>query len=131
MSKGRFGIYGGQYIAETLMNELINLEEKYEFYKWLYEYNQQLAEEDKITIYGIDIEHQPLTAIRGISTLIDTKKEVPKSLEEAIRYVRKNNQDASLYLKMAYDKNKEDCEDYFGDDFIVFENCIKKWVQSI
>ena len=33
MSKGRFGIYGGQYIAETLMNELINLEEKYEFYK--------------------------------------------------------------------------------------------------
>ena len=28
MSKGRFGEYGGQYIPETLMNELINLEEK-------------------------------------------------------------------------------------------------------
>ena len=100
-----------EFFMEQLKGTMAYNKEKYEFYKWLYEYNQQLAEEDKITIYGIDIEHQPLTAIRGISTLIDTKKEVPKSLEEAIRYVRKNNQDASLYLKMAYDKNKEDCED--------------------
>lgn len=42
MSKGRFGIYGGQYIAETLMNELINLEEKYEFYKNDKEFNEEL-----------------------------------------------------------------------------------------
>ena len=28
MDKGRFGIYGGQYISETLMNELIRLEEE-------------------------------------------------------------------------------------------------------
>ena len=33
MSKGRYGIHGGQYISETLMNELIHLEECYEFYK--------------------------------------------------------------------------------------------------
>ena len=33
MSKGRFGIFGGQYISETLLNELIRLEECYEFYK--------------------------------------------------------------------------------------------------
>ncbi|MDE6419613.1 MAG: tryptophan synthase subunit beta [Lachnospiraceae bacterium] len=33
MSKGRYGIYGGQYIGETLMNEVIHLEEQYEFYK--------------------------------------------------------------------------------------------------
>ena len=26
-SKGRFGEFGGQYISETLMNELIKLEE--------------------------------------------------------------------------------------------------------
>ena len=32
MSKGRYGIHGGQYISETLMNELIHLEECYEFY---------------------------------------------------------------------------------------------------
>lgn len=33
MSKGRYGIHGGQYISETLMNELIRLEECYEHYK--------------------------------------------------------------------------------------------------
>lgn len=31
--KGRFGIYGGQYIPETLMNTVIELEEFYEKYK--------------------------------------------------------------------------------------------------
>jgi tryptophan synthase beta chain len=31
-SKGRFGDYGGQYIPETLMNELINLEKAYNHY---------------------------------------------------------------------------------------------------
>lgn len=114
-----------EFYMEQLKGTMGYNKEKYEFYKWLYEYNLQLAEEDKVTIYGIDMEHQPLTAIRGISTLIDIKKEVPKSLEQAIRYVKKNNQNAILYLKMAYDKNKEDCEEYFGDNFIIFENCIK------
>jgi tryptophan synthase beta chain len=33
MKKGRFGSYGGQYIPETLMNEIINLEKAYEHYK--------------------------------------------------------------------------------------------------
>lgn len=33
ISRGRYGNYGGQYIPETLMNELIHLEESYEFYK--------------------------------------------------------------------------------------------------
>ncbi|MBO5131407.1 MAG: tryptophan synthase subunit beta, partial [Romboutsia sp.] len=44
MSKGRFGEYGGQYIPETLMNELINLEEKYEYYKNDKEFNDELNE---------------------------------------------------------------------------------------
>ena len=33
MSKGRFGEFGGQYIPETLMNEIIHLEEQYEHYR--------------------------------------------------------------------------------------------------
>ncbi len=33
MSKGRFGIHGGQYIPETLMNAVIELEEAYNRYK--------------------------------------------------------------------------------------------------
>lgn len=33
MKKGRFGEYGGQYIPETLMNAVKEVEEAYEFYK--------------------------------------------------------------------------------------------------
>ena len=33
LPKGRYGIHGGQYIPETLMNALIELEENYEHYK--------------------------------------------------------------------------------------------------
>ena len=33
MSKGRFGIHGGQYIPETLMNAVIELEEAYNHYQ--------------------------------------------------------------------------------------------------
>ena len=29
MSKGRFGVHGGQYIPETLMNAMLELEEAY------------------------------------------------------------------------------------------------------
>lgn len=42
MSNGRFGIHGGQYIPETLMNEVIHLEEQYEYYKNDPEFNREL-----------------------------------------------------------------------------------------
>lgn len=42
MSKGRFGIHGGQYIPETLMNEIHKLEEAYEFYKKDPAFNEEL-----------------------------------------------------------------------------------------
>ena len=33
MKKGRFGQYGGQYIPETLMNAVQEVEKAYEYYK--------------------------------------------------------------------------------------------------
>ena len=33
MEKGRYGEFGGQYVPETLMNEIIHLEESYEKYR--------------------------------------------------------------------------------------------------
>ena len=43
MSKGRFGIQGGQYIPETLMNAVIELEEAYNRYKDDPEFNRELT----------------------------------------------------------------------------------------
>ena len=43
-SKGRFGIHGGQYIPETLMNAVIELEKAYDKYKNDPEFNRELTE---------------------------------------------------------------------------------------
>lgn len=40
---GRFGIHGGQYIPETLMNAVIELEQAYHFYKNDPAFNQELT----------------------------------------------------------------------------------------
>ncbi|MBQ7725476.1 MAG: tryptophan synthase subunit beta [Lachnospiraceae bacterium] len=40
---GRFGIHGGQYISETLMNAVIELEEAYNKYKNNKEFNEELT----------------------------------------------------------------------------------------
>ena len=41
--KGRFGIHGGQYIPETLMNAVIELEKAYEQYKNDPDFNRELT----------------------------------------------------------------------------------------
>ena len=41
---GRFGIHGGQYIPETLMNAVIELEEAYNHYKNDPEFNAELKQ---------------------------------------------------------------------------------------
>ena len=43
MSKGRFGIHGGQYIPETLMNAVIELEEAYNTYSKDPAFNEELT----------------------------------------------------------------------------------------
>ena len=42
-SKGRFGVHGGQYIPETLMNAIIELEQAYNHYKNDADFNNELT----------------------------------------------------------------------------------------
>lgn len=44
MSKGRFGVHGGQYIPETLMSAIIELEEAYEHFKNDSEFKAEITE---------------------------------------------------------------------------------------
>ncbi|WKY48892.1 tryptophan synthase subunit beta [Eubacteriaceae bacterium ES3] len=42
MSKGKYGVHGGQFIPETLMNAIIELENAYNFYKNDEQFNKEL-----------------------------------------------------------------------------------------
>lgn len=44
MTKGRYGIHGGQYIPETLMHAVIELEKAYEYYKNDPQFKKELQE---------------------------------------------------------------------------------------
>jgi tryptophan synthase beta chain len=44
MSKGRFGVHGGQYIPETLMNAVLELETAYKYYKNDESFQKELEE---------------------------------------------------------------------------------------
>lgn len=44
MSNGRFGVHGGQYIPETLMNAVIELEKAYNHYKYDADFNRELRD---------------------------------------------------------------------------------------
>lgn len=44
MTKGRYGIHGGQYIPETLMHAVIELEKAYEYYKNDPQFNKEWQE---------------------------------------------------------------------------------------
>ena len=44
MSKGRFGIHGGQYVPETLMTAVHEVEEAYDYYKKDAEFNRELKD---------------------------------------------------------------------------------------
>ena len=43
-SKGRFGVHGGQYIPETLMNAVVELEKAYDYYKNDAAFNAELTQ---------------------------------------------------------------------------------------
>ncbi len=43
MSSGKFGVHGGQYIPETLMNAIKELDKAYEYYKNDKEFNEELS----------------------------------------------------------------------------------------
>ncbi len=42
MNNGRYGAHGGQYISETLMNAVLELQQAYEFYKNDSQFNEEL-----------------------------------------------------------------------------------------
>ena len=44
MAGGRFGVHGGQYIPETLMNAVLELEDAYNRYKDDSQFNSELTE---------------------------------------------------------------------------------------
>ena len=73
MTKGRFGIHGGQYIPETLMNAVLELEKAYDFYK-----------NDGI--------------FSGLVNLFNNSEEVRENTNNSIKYIKRQANTLHLIL---------------------------------
>lgn len=78
---GRFGIHGGQYIPETLMNAVIELEEAYEYYKNDPEFQRELTSRISDTHYCLGSvmgPHPFPTIVRDFQAVIskETKMQI-------------------------------------------------------
>ena len=98
MSKGRYGEYGGQYISETLMHELLYLEEQYNYYmnnpdfidelNDVFCYSIYSSRENYIVKLKVDyIKHNTTVAFPSILFVKDKITEIPYKITS------KNNPD--------------------------------------
>lgn len=106
--------------------------QSYDNWKKIYELNKSLPEDEKITVIGIDIEHQYVNAIRYLNSLIPNKTP-PKVTEEYIEKIKqifkKTNSlshaetsgEFSKKLDQSIKSNRKMYEEYFGEKLFDFE----------
>ena len=89
MSDGRFGIHGGQYIPETLMNEIINLEKQYNYYKNDPEFCQEL--DDLLKNYAVFPNCRLIGDNAGRPSLLYYAEKMTKDLGGAKIYLKRED----------------------------------------
>ena len=74
----------------TILKDLDNFtyDEYVKFYKELYEFNKTLPKEEKITIYGIDLERSYLTSVRLMMMQLPENKKVPEELKLSLEALK-------------------------------------------
>lgn len=90
--------------------------ESYEFYEKIREYNQQLNDDQKIKLIGIDIEHQITPALMYLKSILP-KDDVPAEIETTI----------STFKNKEY-ANVKTWDDYY--DYIDFLNSMQEDIRE-
>ncbi len=72
------------YVFNHMEGTLYWTRERYEFFKDLYEYNNTLSENDKITCVGIDVEQVLVHAVDYLNQFLDSGVEPPQNIKDDI-----------------------------------------------
>ena len=130
-NKGRFGEYGGQYIPETLMNAVLEVEKAYEFYKndpeFVAELDDLLKKVDEID--AEDVKNEFDTRLNAIKKeLKDLDKE--KALDIAKEKGKELKKQAEELVALAKEKGtpvlKESAEDVLETVIKASKEALKK-----
>lgn len=98
----------------------------YQFLQWLCQYNMSLPEEERLHMFGLDVEFQQDMTIKALQ-MLDTK-EKPDNLEEgalkkAVQAVRDGSSQWYELFQTAVREEPEETEAYYGENW--------KWAERI
>ena len=107
------------FMMEELEGTLAYTQDEYQLWKWLYDYNQQQPENDKLHIIGLDIEFQKKTSARGLSLLLDNSVTPAKEIQPLIERIKESDGTAVKEFPQALEKYPEQMKEVFGEKFSV------------
>lgn len=99
-----------------------------DLWQWLYEYNSQQPEDKKIHAIGIDVEFNPIAALKGLTLLIQNPEQVEDEwkilYQKAIKqtmysYTEEGVKAFSDLINLTYPKwqNEKKMREVFGDNY--------------
>lgn len=105
------------FMMEELEGTLAYTQDEYQLWKWLYDYNQQQPENDKLHIIGLDIEFQKKTSARGLSLLLDNSVTPAEEIQPLIERIKESDGTAVKEFPQALEKYPEQMKEIFGENF--------------
>lgn len=105
------------FMMEELEGTLAYTQDEYQLWKWLYDYNQQQPENDKLHIIGLDIEFQKKTSARGLSLLMDNSVTPAKEIQPLIERIKESDGTVVKEFPQALEKYPEQMKEIFGENF--------------
>lgn len=88
---------------------------EYDFWTWMQTYNATLPEDQKLHVIGLDIDHQPATAARGLSLLVDSSTASTSTLAPALDKAQNGDVQALEELGLAVKDRPDDAKALFGN----------------
>lgn len=108
-----------KFFMNQIENTMAWTKEEYEFWQWLYEYNQQQSEQDKLHIIGLDveIERYPKCTIKGLSLLLDDSVTPAEEIQPLIERMKQGDETVIWEFPKVLEKYPEQMQEAFGENF--------------
>lgn len=113
------------FMMEELEGTLAYTQDEYQLWKWLYDYNQQQPENDKLHIIGLDIEFQKKTSARGLSLLLDNSVTPAEEIQPLIERMKQGDETVIWEFPKVLEEYPEQMQEAFGENFPWAEQYVK------
>lgn len=108
-----------KFLMNQIENTMAWTKEEYEFWQWLYEYNQQQSQQDKLHIIGLDVELEryPKCTIKGLSLLLDDSVTPAEEIQPTIERMKQGDETVIWEFPKVLEEYPEEMKEAFGENF--------------